>query len=65
MSITSKMIMDLIELVGEDEFYKELNNINATRVRKYCKDKDKSFYHDYLTPDDCNQLKQAYSRKEK
>lgn len=67
MSITSDMIMTLIEIVGEDEFYKELNNINAARARKYCKDKDKakSFYHDYLTPDECNQLKQAYSRKEK
>ena len=65
MSITSDMIMALIEIVGEDEFYRELNNLNAARARKYCKDKGKSFYHDYLTPDECNQLKQVYSRKEK
>lgn len=65
MSITSDMIMALIEIVGEDEFYKELNNINAARARKYCKDKGKSFYRDYLTPDECNQLKQVYSRKGK
>lgn len=65
MSITSDMIMALIEIVGEDEFYKELNNLNAARARKYLKDKGKSFYHDYLTPDECNQLKQSYSRKEK
>lgn len=65
MSITSDMIMALIEIVGEDEFYKELNNLNAARARKYLKDKGKSFYHDYLTPDECNQLKQSYSGKEK
>ena len=65
MSITSDMIMALIEIVGEDEFYKELNNLNSARARNYCKDKGKSFYRDYLTPDECNQLKQAYLRKEK
>lgn len=65
MSITSNMIMALIQIVGEDEFYRELNNIKAARARKYCKDKGKNFYRDYLTPDECNQLKQAYLRKEK
>ena len=65
MSITSDMIRALIEIVGEDEFYRELNNINNDDVRKYCKEKGKNFYRDYLTPDECNQLKQVYSRKEK
>lgn len=65
MSITSDMIMALIEIVGEDEFYKEVNNLEAARTRKYCKEKDKNFYRDYPIPDECNQLKQVYSRKEK
>ena len=65
MSITSDMIMALIEIVGEDEFYKELNNLKAARARKYCKDTSKSFYREYLTPDECNQVKQVYTRKEK
>ena len=65
MSITSDLIKALIQIVGEDEFYKELDNIKAARTRKYCKDKGKNFYRAYITPDECNQLKQAYSRKEK
>lgn len=64
MSITSDLILALIQIVGEEEFYKEVNNLKADRVRKYCKEKGKNFYRDYLTPDECNQLKQAYLRKD-
>lgn len=64
MSITSDLILALIQIVGEEEFYKEVNNLKAARTRNYCKEKGKNFYRDYLTPDECNQLKEAYSRKE-
>ena len=67
MSITSNMIMALIQIVGEDEFYRELNNINAARARKYCEDKAKDFYQYHITSDERNKLKHIFtsgSRKE-